>query len=65
MKYIVIIAALTVSACATRPPMTPEEQRISDECKYEAAKVSGYDWIDAIIQRDNVYKQCMALRAPK
>lgn len=60
------IAALfllaTLAACATPRAMSPEEARARDECALEAAKVGGYDWIDAGLRRGEVRARCLRLK---
>lgn len=42
---------------------TPAQtERDLAECEHEAAKVSGYDWIDAAFRRAEVKNACMRLR---
>lgn len=63
VTLIPILLALVLSACAA--PYTKEgisdEQRRQDylDCKLEAAKVSGYDYIDKIMNQNDVKKACL------
>jgi hypothetical protein len=58
-KLALAALALSLSACAAERPMTAEEMRADNQCRYEAAKVSGYDWIDAALRRAEVRERCM------
>lgn len=69
MRYVngmrtIATAALvaTIAGCAAPRPMSPEEARAREECALEAAKVSGYDWIDAGLRRGEVRARCLRLK---
>ena len=41
---------------------TAKRDRDLAECQYEAARTSGYDWVDATLQRAEVLNRCMSMR---
>lgn len=68
-KYLTIaIVTALIAACATRvdyisvyPRSNPpgglsQAQKV---CKAKSQAVSGYDWIDAIVRRENALNACM------
>lgn len=57
-----LILTATLAACGTPRAISPEEARARDECALEAAKVSGYDWIDAGLRRGEVRARCLRLK---
>ena len=64
MRKSIAVLALTVTlaACAAPRAMSQEEARAHEECALEAAKVSGYDWIDAGFRRGEVRARCLRLK---
>lgn len=62
MKKAVIIFSLFVAACQPPQPMTPEQQKKSALCRYEAAKATaGRMGLHAGFEQGMIYNQCMKL----
>jgi len=62
MRYIAIATLLIVTACTSPYANSPRWQADNQACQFEKARVGGYDWADAVLQRAEVYKYCMKSR---
>jgi len=58
MKPIIIALILLIIGRGAAHPMTQAEL----DCRYEAAKVGGYDWADSVLRRGEVFRMCMQRR---
>lgn len=57
-----VLLALALSACAgmKATPETAQQRQQYLDCKREASKISGYDYIDKVMNRNDYMKACMA-----
>jgi hypothetical protein len=55
-------AVLIITACAPPPSLNGPELLAREQCDAEAAKVGGYDWVDATLRRSEARERCMRLK---
>ena len=67
MRVFMLLTACTailLAGCAARGEWDPIAAKVPlnealAECRFQRAKVSGYDWVDAALRRSEVMDACM------
>lgn len=57
-----VLAALLLAGCVEQRPLTMQEQRDVNECRFAASMVAGYNMVNQMMSQEIAFRNCLAAK---